>query len=131
LSRQLAIVCQDGAGLVYEMAATGLERHTVTIEGLLLPLLHTGTSIARLIGSKAVFDPPAWLGTEPLAKCELLSHRLIWPARDAEGRTVSKGEALRPIMPVLSDLAGARLVKIDRRSFRVLDGGRTGPHIDD
>jgi hypothetical protein len=107
----------------------------VMIEGLLLPLLHTGTSIARLIGSKAVFDPPAWLGTEPLVKFELLSHRLIWPGREsgreADGRVASKGEALRPIMPVLSDLAGARLVKVDRRSFRVLDGGRTGPHLDD
>jgi hypothetical protein len=123
LSRQLAIVCQDGAGLVFEMEAVGAERQTVRLEGILLPLLHTGTTIARLIGSMAVFDRPSWLGAEPLKSVELQSHRLIWPSRESKAQSSSNGEILRPLTPVLSPLSGARLVKIDRRSFRVLDGG--------
>jgi hypothetical protein len=124
LSRQLAVVCQDGAGFVFEMAATGLERHTVILEGTLLPLLHTGTTIARLIGSIAAMDKPEWLGHEPLTSLELLGHRLVWPGRPPIVPSAPAPDPLRPLTPVLSSLAGARLVKMDRRSFRVLDGGR-------
>jgi hypothetical protein len=119
LTRQLAVVCQDGAGLVFEMAATGSERHTVIMEGVILPMLHTTNAITRLLGSAVALDDPAWLGTEALMSIELLSHKLIWPGREMN----AERPPMRPITPVLSSLAGARLVKIDRRSFRVLDGG--------
>ena len=119
LSRQLAVVCQDGAGLVLEMAATGTERHSVILECVILPMLHTTNSITRLLGCAVALDHPAWLGTEPLTSIELLNHKLIWPGREM----TPERPPMRPITPVLSALAGARLVKIDRRSFRVLDGG--------
>jgi hypothetical protein len=135
LGRQLAIVCQDGAGLVFEVAAKSSGGNTVTLEGSLLPLLHTGSSIQRLIGSVAAFDQPSWFGAEPITELALMSHRLIWPGRVdnsisgdtlRDGARPPTGEPLRPLTPVLSSLSGARLVKIDRRSFRVLDGGLNG-----
>jgi hypothetical protein len=127
LSRQLAVVCQDGAGLVFEMAASGNERHTVIMEGVILPLMHTGNTITRLLGSISTLDSPEWLCAEPLRAIELLNHKLIWPGRTFD----TNATPMRPITPALTPLAGARLVKIDRRSFRVLDGGLTpGTSID-
>jgi hypothetical protein len=121
LTRQLAVVCQDGAGLVFEIAATGTERHSVVLEGVILPMLHTTNAITRLLGSLVALDAQPWLGAEPLTTLELLNHKLIWPGRDMN---VTR-EPMPPMTPALTSLAGARLVKIDRRSFRVLDGGLT------
>ena len=102
----------------------GLDRrYHATFEAILLPLLHTGETVTRVLGALSAIDSPAWLGHERLTKKRLIAHELIWP----EGRPHLFADKMREPAPLKTSLAGARLVRFDRRSFRVLDGGRSGP----
>ena len=79
----------------------------------------TGTSISRLLGAVVAIDTPGWLGSERLPPLELTAHQQIWP----DGRPFAVVEKFRSAPPLIPELAGARLIRINRRSFRVLDGG--------
>ena len=116
---QLRHVQAQGAVLVLEVKADLDEKRQVRFEMLLLPLVHSGASISRMLGAVAAIDPPDWLGTERLPALQLVTHEQIWP----DGRPHAIMEKFRA-QPVLApEMAGARIVRINRRSFRVLDGG--------
>ncbi|MBC8013676.1 MAG: hypothetical protein H7X74_06320, partial [Methyloceanibacter sp.] len=76
-----------------------------SFEFVLLPLIHTGEAINRILGAITAIDPPFWLGAEPLLRQEIVELGLHWPdgvpAFMAQG-----GEAVRL-----------------RRRFRVVPGG--------
>jgi hypothetical protein len=89
-------------------------------EIVLLPLMHTQNRIDRFLGALSVLDAPLWLGTMALAPAILLSREVIWP----EGRPHVIAERMQSERPVLQpEFEGARVVRIARRQFRVLDGG--------
>jgi hypothetical protein len=123
ISKHFAGTTAQGGVLVLRIEASpGLDdsRHA-EFEIVLMPLVHTSSTVTRLLGAVSAIDPPAWLGSTRLERKRLLSSETIWP----DGRPHAIASKTRNQQPLLASLAGARLVKIDRRSFRVLDGGLT------
>jgi hypothetical protein len=119
LRRSLEAVTGQGAVGIYEIEARDPAGRPVTFEVVLLPLVHTGQTISRYLGAVSAIDPPLWLGTVPLTPTGLLRHALHWP----DGRpheVIARGNQA----PFLQGLASARVVRHQRRQFRVLDGGR-------
>jgi hypothetical protein len=109
----------QGAVAVFSATATLDERRKVNFEILLLPLIHTGSSISRMLGAIVATDVPQWLGTERLPKLELTEQSRVWP----DGRPFAVIEKFNAAPALMPELSGARLVRVNRRSFRVLDGG--------
>ncbi|KAB2913148.1 MAG: PAS domain-containing protein [Hyphomicrobiaceae bacterium] len=121
LERQLATVCEQGAVATLTVEAGADVRSRIEIEVILLPLVHAGTKVERIIGAMSTSSPAPWLAGDYLRDRRLISHELIWP----DGRphaVIERAGGQAPFAPALS---GVRIVKSDRRQFRVLDGGRT------
>lgn len=123
LARHFASTIAKGGILVLDIAASAAldGDDAVHFEAVLLPLVHTSSTVSRLVGAISAIDPPAWLGSTRLDHRRLVSCEALWP----DGRPHAVAEGFRNQQPLLASLAGARLVKQDRRSFRVLDGGLT------
>ncbi|MEQ1647202.1 MAG: PAS domain-containing protein [Hyphomicrobiaceae bacterium] len=121
LRRFLPETLKQGGVVTVELAAAGASRaKPVAFEFLFLPLLHTDATITRVLGSVAPANPPEWLGGEPLGKAHIKAHHIVWP----DGRPQSGRDRYREPAPLLSNLTGARVVRFNRRSFRVVEGGR-------
>ena len=100
-------VLNDGAvghGTFLARTETGRE---ASFEFTLMPLIHTGATINRLLGSITAVDRPFWLGTEPLTKFEVVEVRLLRPGDDAD----------------FMETGGAEVVRLTHRRFRVVEGG--------
>ncbi len=119
IATQLEDVQTQGSVLILNATATLDARRSVTFEIMLLPLIHTGASISRMLGAIVAIDAPGWLGEERLPSLKISSHHQIWP----DGRPFAAIEKFRSAPVLVPELVGARLVRINRRSFRVLDGG--------
>jgi hypothetical protein len=91
-------------------------------EILVLPLQHMQPTADRFIGTWCAVEPPEWLGAEPLTYRSLLSCDVIWP----DGRPHAVVEAQERQVPFLPHVRNSRLVRVDRRQFRVYDGGLSG-----
>jgi hypothetical protein len=87
-------------------AYSGANRQA-SFELLLLPLIHTGETINRVLGAITAIEPPFWLGAEPLLRQEIVELNLHWP--DGSPAFVMQG--------------GAEVISLARRRFRVLPGG--------
>jgi hypothetical protein len=119
LAQDLALVCEQGAvvHLVVEGSADSTRR--VQLETILLPLMHSDNAIGRVIGAMSAVASPHWLGHDHLRDKRLVSREPIWP----DGRPNSAiASVAPPVCPPPGASAG--IAKGDRRSFRVLDGGR-------
>jgi hypothetical protein len=126
LERQLATLCEQGAVVVLTMEGSVDTRQRVELEVVLLPLLHGGNRVARIIGAMSASSAPHWLHSDPLRSRRLLRHELIWP----DGRPHSVVERAGRQAPFLPRLAGGRIVKSSHRQFRVLEGGRSDGKFD-
>ena len=84
-----------------------------SFELLVMPLIHTGTAINRLLGPISAIEPPFWLGSAPLIRLELADMHLIWPDGDP-----SPAKA-----PSARTASAAELVTLARKRFRVFEGG--------
>jgi hypothetical protein len=94
----------DGAvGYGLFRAYTSTERHTA-FELLLLPLMHVGETINRVLGAITAIEPPFWLGAEPLIRHELVELNLHWP----DG------------IPAFMVQDGAEVISLAQRRFRRL-----------
>src|SRR5512143_745418 len=79
LATTLHAVFADGAvGHGSFRSFTGTNRQAL-FELVLLPLIHTGETINRLLGVITAIEPPFWLGGEPLLRHELVELRLHSP----------------------------------------------------
>jgi len=76
-----------------------------SFELVLLPLIHTGEVINRILGAITAIEPPFWLGAEPLLRQEIVELNLHWPNG----------------APAF--LAQSEVVSVGSRRFRVLEGG--------
>jgi hypothetical protein len=94
-------------------------RKRATFEAIMLPLVHTNDSLDRFLGCMSAIDEPSWLGSERLTDKSLLRCELIWP----DGRPFPVVEKTRNQTPFLAEIRNARLVRSERRQFRVYDGG--------
>jgi hypothetical protein len=120
LVRHLAALNKQGAVEVVHIEAAPVARASTPFELLLLPLRHTGENIDRVLGSVAALSPPPWLGELPISSKRIISQELIWPAGiDASGNA----EPIAPSIPVLQPSDYARVVRSERRQFRVFEGG--------
>jgi hypothetical protein len=91
----------------------------LTFEAMLLPLVHTSDSLDRFLGCMSPINEPDWLGSERLVEKSLLRCELIWP----DGRPFPVVEKSRQQTPFVPEIRNARLVRAERRQFRVYDGG--------
>jgi hypothetical protein len=94
-------------------------RKRLTFETIMLPLVHTSDNLDRFLGCMSPIDEPAWLGSERLIEKSLLRCELIWP----DGRPFPVVERSRQQTPFLAEIRNARLVRSERRQFRVYNGG--------
>ena len=75
----LRTVFTDGAvGHGLFRAYTAANRQA-SFEFVLMPLIHTGETINRLLGAITAIEPPFWLGAEPLVRHEIIELHLHWP----------------------------------------------------
>jgi hypothetical protein len=89
-------------------AYSGTNRQA-NFEFVLLPLIHTGDTINRVLGAITAIEPPFWLGAEPLLRQEILELNLHQP----DGH-----QSLSP--------PAGEVISIGSRRFRVLEGGLGG-----
>jgi hypothetical protein len=109
-------VASDGAGALIEFECTNGDRERAVFEMLVLPLVHTGEKVNRMLGSIGAITRPYWTGTVELRHLKLMSFNLLWP----EMRPTLPKEPEKPVM-----LAEAQTqIPVDpRRRFRVVEGG--------
>ncbi len=113
-------VTNHGAVAVIEIEAACSMGRAVSFEGVLMPLIHLKNGITRYLGAISAIDPPAWLGSAPLTTRGMTAHSIVWP----DGRPHALVERNHRQSPFLPALSSARVVRVDRRQFRVLEGGR-------
>lgn len=119
-----------GASFEGAVGVVALEAHTAndksaTFEMLLLPLVHSGSAITRLLGAISPDeDAPSWLGTTAVVRQRIKRISMIWP----DGRPHSILQKSEKQLPFSKGPAHKRVVSSNRRNFRVFDGGRSnGP----
>ena len=130
LMRRLSVLSGRGAVELIHLEAAPSGRASVPFELLLLPLRHTGESIDRVLGSFVALDCPAWLGHAPLATKRLIANEFIWPGNPG-GEAEAMPLPMRPNhAPFALSPRGGRIVRSERRQFRVFDGGLDRPNED-
>lgn len=120
LARSLTATCEQGAVTLVSVEASTDTIRRVQLEVILLPLMHADNTMGRVIGAMSVTTSPHWLGYERLIEKHLVRHELIWP----DGRPHAVIERTSRQAPFLPARPQARIVKDERRNFRVVDGGR-------
>jgi hypothetical protein len=120
LVRHLAALSKQGAVETVHMEAAPTARPSTPFEMILLPLRHTGEHIDRVLGALSPLQPPEWLGELPLTVKRIISQELIWPAGV---QTAGGGVADAPDVPVMLPADHTRVVRSERRQFRVFEGG--------
>ena len=119
LQRQISVIARQGAAGVFTFNSETHTGQTVRWEMLILPLVHLHNDVDRFLGSVAMIDHPLWLGHEPLNRHRIITHELVWP----DGRPHAMIDGHHRQTPFPSHMGQARIVRSDRRQFRVYDGG--------
>jgi len=124
LMRRLSVLSGRGAVELIHLEAAPAGRPSAPFEVLLLPLRHTGEGIDRILGSFVALDCPGWLGHMPLATKRMIANEFIWPAGNPNRGVDARPSLPRPNhAPLALVPRGGRLVRSERRQFRVFDGG--------
>lgn len=122
VEQDLATVADKGGAAIIVFEALRRNGDKVRFEALILPLFHLRQAVTRFVGSISAIDAPYWLGSEPLTVGAIIKREIIWP----DGRPHPVIERLDRQSPFLPALQGARLIRFERRQFRILDGGASG-----
>ena len=105
----------------------------MSIETILLPVRHNGSTQTRLLGAMTAVDEPYWFGAQPVVEQRITGLRLIWPddqshaeiARDVAEQVpndigfVEAGSAHRPMAATVFGRQARRYAHL-----AVIDGGR-------
>ena len=122
-------VCQDQVAALIGSSARSGDNRMISLETLLLPLLHDGAKQRRLLGLTTSHTRPVWLGSDPILSLSMSSWRIIDPAGRAESFNSSfnkKFDAEKPpIVPASDPLTGRRV-----KHLTVMDGGKMDGSID-
>ncbi|MGH1417512.1 MAG: PAS domain-containing protein [Hyphomicrobiaceae bacterium] len=113
-----AISLRGGVGLIH-IDAMGRSGKAIRFEVVIMPLTHTRGTLNRCLGSISALSLPDWVGEEALHQKVLLRHEIIWP----DGKPRSRTTDMHRQAPFLPHVRNARIVRQDRRQFRVYDGG--------
>lgn len=122
IERRIRNMVNLGGGALLEINSATPSGREVSHECIILPLMHLRDTVDRFVGCVSALDEPAWLGEEPLSQRSLTSSRAILNADEAA--------SLVPFpQPAALDenIRTARIVRSQRRYFRVYDGGLSGP----
>jgi hypothetical protein len=122
LAQKLALLAEQGGVGVIEFEGRAGEGRVAKFEAILLPLLHARPTVDRFLGAISCCRAPLWLGREPITELALERVEIVWP----DGRPhalIDKMDRQSPFLPL--ERRG-RVVRFERRSFRVFDGGRSG-----
>lgn len=112
------LVTQGGIGTI-EFDGVAPDGRTAGFEAVLLPLVHSGQTIDRIVGAISCANPPEWIGSCRIEHRRVIDHEVIWP----DGRPYAVLAAGERQAPFHAHTRQARLVRSDRRQFRVYDGG--------
>jgi hypothetical protein len=123
LQRHLMSVRKLGAVVEIVMEGCALDGQRAMFEVLILPLQHNGEGINRFLGAFVAIDPPPWLGEMEVGNFRVLETELTYPADDFVGLASHTRDGGLGQPPVLANLRTARVVRNERRQFRVYDGG--------
>ncbi|MCP4934632.1 MAG: PAS domain-containing protein [bacterium] len=114
----LHTIKEDGSAGLLEFTATNSDGEDCRFEILLLPLIHSGERVNRIMGSLSSIDDPYWLGSKRLKSQKLDNLDLIWPDIKLEFSRDETDDLT--IAPSGID----RIVSSKGRLFRVIDGGK-------
>jgi hypothetical protein len=123
LAKKLQQLADQGGVAVLEFEGKAREGLTAKFEAILLPLYHAQSTVDRFLGAISCCRAPIWLGHEPITELTLEREEIVWP----DGRPHVLVDKLDRQSPFLPAEHRGRIVRIEQRSFRVFDGGRTGP----
>jgi hypothetical protein len=123
LAQQLALVCEQGAVIALELETTEPARHALKFEAILLPLLHSGDSINRIIGAMCLTSPASMLAGERTWRRRLRKYEVVWP--DGRPRAALGRRGVTAPVQAPQHLPMPPAPKPERPQLRVLDGGRT------
>jgi len=126
-------VTEDHAVALVTFQGTTAVHTKLSVETMLLPIRHNGTTSTRLLGAMTAIEEPYWFGVQPIMEQRITGLRLIWPddavtedmARDVETRFPRDVIAAAPSMAPLP-MAATVYGRAARRyaHLAVIDGGR-------
>lgn len=119
IERQFQTMADQGAATLLTIESGPEEGRPAIYEALILPLVHTADTIDRFIGSLSPLSPIIRAHRGQMRQKKLLTYETIWP----EGRPFAVAEAMSKEAPFHPQMRQARIVRTDRRQFRVYDGG--------
>jgi hypothetical protein len=122
IEEHLAAIAESGRAGVFTGEVVSRKGSAATFEMLILPLVHTGSAIDRFLCAVSVFEQRSFLDDEPLHKLRLLAAEAIWPGK----RGGTADDVAADQSPLLPHVRAGRIVRHERRQFRVYDGGLSG-----
>jgi hypothetical protein len=72
-------VTEDHAVALITFQGTTAINTRLTVETILLPVRHNGSTHTRLLGAMTALDEPYWFGVQPVMEQRITGLRLIWP----------------------------------------------------
>lgn len=124
IEQRLAVIADHG-GVCVLAFQTGAEETSAAgiYEAIILPLVHTGGKVDRFVGTITPITQPSRRVAAGSSRLVLLHQETIWPDGKPFSAANEKSEKSNRHEPLLANVRSARLVKSDRRHFRVYDGG--------
>lgn len=130
-------VTEDHAAALVTFIGTTSVNTKITVETILLPLRHNGSTQSRVLGAMTAIDEPYWFGVQPVMEQRVSGLRLIWP--DDVAQMQDRRESAMPIPPreesffteALSAVPAPLSATVYGRTARryahlaVIDGGRS------
>ena len=120
LQLRLNEISMNGGVLVISAHADTAGGRSVGLEILIMPLLHGGVTADRYLGLVSPLEEPHWLGYDPIETWYLLSEDVVFPDGAAPVSGDHDEDRQTPFRP---QVRHARIVRSNRRQFRVFDGG--------
>ncbi|WP_417308691.1 PAS domain-containing protein [Devosia sp.] len=127
-------VTEDHAAALITFQGTTAVQSSLTVETILLPLRHNGTTNQRILGAMTVVDEPYWFGVQPILEQRITGLRLIWPddvslsdrARDVAASVPQDDDFASALAAVPHPMSATIFGRSARRyaHLAVIDGGR-------
>lgn len=118
VAQQIALSELEGGVCVFRITAGNANGLSTEFELLIMPLTHTRDTIDRFLGALTPISRPNWLGTVALTQRKLISHEMVWPS--GPPLPAAAEPHIPALMPTIRE---ARIVRSNRRQFRVYEGG--------
>lgn len=127
-------VTEDHAVALITFQGTTAVHTKVSVETILLPVRHNGSTHTRLLGAMTALDEPYWLGVQPIMEQRITGLRLIWPDDNSLAEMARDIAASVPVDVAFAASGNAPIpmaATVFGRSARryahlaVIDGGRS------